>query len=922
MSAFYRHLLFIVFLLTPLGMLVSQQDQYKEAQSWYDKAIRLYNDPQVTDAKDSQALACFYKVISILEKGTGKDSLLSDSYLKAAIYEQTQGNFDKAIPLLQKNLHLRGNAASFSPAAFLPSLYLANSFYMTGRYDSARYFYEQSAGIAGQAHIEEGLERLYNAFGVMNFETGNYRQSRNNFENAVKLLLQKKDYSKALLVNFKSNLASSLKKLELYKEALREYENLLPLGQNTDELEQNIAGTLILMGDFTEALTHLKKVKTISTSLLNNLGWAYYQLGKTDSASYYLQMAVYRNESSHPRRKNIEAGLTHYYLAEMAKPSGDWEKAIGHYQLSLQQFLPAFNETDVRRNPQSFLGSFAVSEIFETLLGKARAFHQRYKQTAQRKDLQSALDAYKTLYLLTDYAEKSYASDDARIFLNRRKYLSHDEPIETSLELYRQTGLPAFLEEAFYFDERNKASVLSNGISEKQLKSISHLPKELLNQETNLRENIHALSLKLSVNTDSSQQATLVQQIRDKELALETVNNALNKYPEFARAKFGNHFVTLQSLQQDFIPSDGVILSYHIGKDSLLTWVITREEVIIHRSPKPDSLQQVISRLVQSLRSVNNFSVSENKPAMNYLYRILINPLEQRLKGFKQVVIIPDDELNELPFDMLLDNNDRYLLDQFAISYNYSCSLLAVKPTTDQKSQGALALAPFISGGPLPDSVNTSRLQYSEDEIRGLNGSQLKGIEATKTAFISKAGHYDILHLATHAFANDSIPEKSFIAFYPSSNDSSKNRLYLPEIYSLPLSSTRLTILSACETGAGQLLKGEGIMGLSRAFSYAGCQNLVSSLWRADDAATSYINHQLRLKLQSNDNIAECLQKARQDYLNDSKIAGRMKTPAYWAHLRLTGVFTKTTKKNYAIWIALFAAGLGVGVAWASRRKK
>jgi hypothetical protein len=96
----------------------------------------------------------------------------------------------------------------------------------------------------------------------------------------------------------------------------------------------------------------------------------------------------------------------------------------------------------------------------------------------------------------------------------------------------------------------------------------------------------------------------------------------------------------------------------------------------------------------------------------------------------------------------------------------------------------------------------------------------------------------------------------------------------------------------------------------------------VSSLWRADDAATSYINHRLRLNLQSNDNIAECLQKARQDYLNDSKIEGRMKTPAYWAHLRLTGVFTKTTKKNYTLWIALFAAGLGVGVAWASRRKK
>ncbi len=922
MSRLYHYLLSFLFLFIPLGTLISQPDLNKEAIDWYHKAVRLYNDPNVTDTKDSLALSYFYKAIALMEKAPVKDSILGDSYLKAAIYEQTLGNFDKAIPLLQKNLRLTTTAGSVTPSTFLPNLYLANSFYMVGRYDSARYFYEQSAGIARQAHIEEGLERLYNAFGVMNYETGNYLQSRNNFENAVNLLLQKKDYSKALLVNFKSNLASALGKMELYNQALQVYENLLSYGQNTDELQLNMAGTLIRMGDFPEALSHLKKVKTISTSLLNSLGWAYYQSGNTDSASYYLLMAFYRNESIRPRRKNIEAGLTHYYLAEMAKPSGDWEKAIGQYQLSLQQFLPAFNESDVRSNPQSFLGSFAVSEIFETLLGKARAFRQLYKQTAQRKDLQSALDAYKTLYRLTDYAEKSYASDEARIFLNRKKYLSHDEPIETSIELYHQTGLPAYLEEAFYFDERNKASVLSNGISEKQLKSISHLPKELLSRETNLRESINAFSLKLSVNTDSSQQATLIQQIREKELALETITDSLNKYPEYARARFGNSFVNLKKLQSEVIPSDGAILSYHLGKDSLLTWLITPKEVTIQKSKRPDSLAFLVGRIVSNLRTVNNFSVADNKPALNYLYRLLVKPIENKLAGQKQLMIIPDDELNELPFEMLMDESDHYLLEKFAISYNYSCSLLTSNPIAETRNKNALAMAPFVPGSEMVENSGQDELAHSGEEIRGLQGTRLEGKEASKAAFLSNAGRYEILHLATHAYANDSIPAKSFIAFYPSSTDSFQNRLYLPEIYTLPLSSARLTILSACETGSGLLLKGEGIMGLSRAFSYAGCPNLVSSLWRADDAATSFINHRFRTRLQSGDNIAKCLQQARLDYLSDSKIDARMKTPAYWAHLRLTGVFSKPEQSNYLLWLSLVAAGIGIGIASATRRRK
>lgn len=919
MSRTGRFLFIFSLLLIPLGILNSQDELRQQALTTYKQAIHLYNDPQVTDQKDRVALSKFYQVIRELEKSTNADSILWDSYLKAAIYEQTLGNFEKAIPLLLNNIRIEQQALVKDQQTFLPHLYLANSYYMAGRYDSARYFYEQSAEIAHKTHIEEGLERLYNAFGVMNFETGNYSQSRNNFEKAIQLLQQKNRNSEALMVNFKSNLASSLRKMELYDQALAVYKELLPLGQNTDELWQNIASTQIAQGQFREALANLKKVKTVSPGLYNNLGWAYLQSGNTDSAGYYLLLAVHLQQSTAKHYKSIDAGLTQYYLGMLNKEDKSLTTALQQFQRALIEFLPAFNDTSIRNNPSSFAGSFAFTEIFETLLAKARVFEQLYAKTKQTADLQSSLDAYKTLYQLADYTEKTYASDESRIALNRRKYQSHDEPIETAIALFRLTNKKEFLEDAFYFDERNKASVLVSGISEKQLKMLSKVPPALLNKETNLRESINALTLKLSSTADSSKQAMLLQKSREKELELETLTNTLNKLPAYAKARFSSRFNSLTYLKDSLVPMQGAILSYHMGTDSLLVWYISRQGFKVQKIAKTDSFEIQIRSLTSHLRAVNNFSVLQNRTAMNSLYRLLIKPFEADLAGCRQLMIIPDDELNELPFEALLDDDDRYLLERFNILYNYSCSLLTVPAEAEPGNKQSLGMAPYITGianQPLP------ALSHSKEEIEGVNNQVLLGNKATKASFMKEAGRYDILHLATHAFANDSVPEKSYISFYPSANDSFDNRVYTPEIYTLPLDSTRLVILSACETGSGKLLKGEGILGISRAFSYAGCQNLLSSLWKADDASTAYINHQLRKRLQSNSNMADCFQQARLDYLNDEKIDPRFKTPAYWAHLRLTGQFSPTSTGNFPLWISLAGAAVALFVVLYLKRKK
>ncbi len=253
-------------------------------------------------------------------------------------------------------------------------------------------------------------------------------------------------------------------------------------------------------------------------------------------------------------------------------------------------------------------------------------------------------------------------------------------------------------------------------------------------------------------------------------------------------------------------------------------------------------------------------------------------------------MIIPDGGLNYIPFEVLTDEHGDNLLKRFTVTYNYSCSILQNGASGSSKLLNTIGMAPFANR--LPSANILSPLPASKAEIEAINGIRLFGENASKQQFIANAHNFNIIHLATHAVADDRDPNRSFIAFYPAKPDSAMAyKLFLPEIYNLKLDKTRLVVLSACESGIGELIKGEGLISLSRAFSYAGCDNIITSMWKADDASTAYISERLHFYLQKGNSIAWSLRQARLDYLNDDHVAATQKLPGYWAHFRLIGGF-------------------------------
>jgi CHAT domain-containing protein len=252
------------------------------------------------------------------------------------------------------------------------------------------------------------------------------------------------------------------------------------------------------------------------------------------------------------------------------------------------------------------------------------------------------------------------------------------------------------------------------------------------------------------------------------------------------------------------------------------------------------------------------------------------------------------------------------MLNQFAISYNYSANFFGDQKLKADKGYQVLAMAPFAETK--NQHIVLPLLPSSADEIKYLPGKILFGAAANKSDFVASCGQFSIVHLATHAVANDTDPLGSYIEFYGVKSDADTlHRLYEQEIYNLDMKQARLLILSACETGNGSLVNGEGIISLSRAFSYAGCKSVITSLWKADDIATSFIVKRLHLYLQKGLATDEALQKAKIDYLNSNDIDERFKTPAYWAHLILIGQhqpLIETGISWYIILTAILLTGL------------
>ncbi|MEI7736712.1 MAG: CHAT domain-containing protein, partial [Ferruginibacter sp.] len=797
---------------------------------------------------------------------------------------------------------------------FKPLLFAGASHYSLTNFDSALYFFKKAETIANQYPVIDEAERLYNKMGALYYQIGNYKQSINYFNKTISSLNKSTPDYRELYIQYKINLGAVYFKLKEYEQAMAIYKEMLPYNSSFQSSILHNMGIIYLeTGDNRKALHTLLPLSYNQQNKLTDLARLYLNMQLPDSAKIYLDSSVSINQSVNNTRKNITQGLALKYYGDYSLTKHDIDKAISFYQQAIIQLDADFFEKDPYKNPLQFNGLHSSFNLFNVLVAKAHAFTLLYHQHKMAQTLTAALDAYKTAFALAKHVERFLDTDEARLFLKKNVEEAYGDAIQTAIDLYELTKKNEYLTDAFILSETNKASILELNRQQLQIEQIPEIPVELVHEENNIKANIATLTLQEASSTDSLKTATLQQSIAEYEIKLSKVQEQLNENPRYHQLRFNDETISVKSIQADILNDETALVSYYFTKTSLITFVVTSNSFNYTSIPLDSSLYTLIISTRAALESLGSFDKILVAAAEKKLFTQLLQPVFDLIQDKDQLVIIPHNELHYIPFEILVNpNTSNYLVKDFAISYNYAASFLN-KSNSNKNINDVLAFAPYASIQPTHDSIQPafSQLPASKNEVASLQGKTFLDSSATKNNFLLNAGKYPIIHLATHAQANDKNPLESFIAFYPQENSTALQcRLYEPEIYNLKLNNSLLVVLSACETGKGQLISGEGLMSLSRAFSYAGCPSVITSLWKAEDNATAYLTKRLYYYLQRGDTKNKALQKAKLDYLNDNNIAPNFKTPNFWAQLILVGDVSPVGNSSINYWYILLGIAL------------
>jgi CHAT domain-containing protein len=878
-----------------------------------------------------------------LKRG-GYEKYLVDISFALGILYQTNGQAVKAIQSYQESIFFRKKfQPTLDSTSFETYVFIGSNFFDLNNYDSAQVYYRQAEKILSRYPETIGAERFYNEMGFMYNVYGNFSQSINYYEKALEVI-NRQTYSEKKWINhryikYSNNIAVALRKLQRPQEALNKFKDLLRYETYPSLIYHNIGATYIQLQQYDSALVYLNKV--VVDSLYNaglksdfylSLGTAYQKLHAADKASAYFEKARQVSLANFGV-KNVKLASAYLGKGKVLEEGKNSKQALAQYQAAIGALHFTFASANIYQNPSDLSNVVSGLTLFEALQWKANAFRHYFQQTRKVADLEASLQTYGLALRLADQIRKSYDSDAAKLFFTNQVFPVYEEAIGTAFQIYGQTKKTVYLETAFAFAERSKAAVLAESLRELEIKQIPGIPTDLLHQERQLKQNITRLSLGLAETKESKQKESYRTKIRDEEIKLAGLVREFEKNPQYFRLKYDTTSVKIKELQQEVLEKHTALVEYFLGKDYLYVFLVSRDGFEAKQLPITISFKQDLAQLQQALYTLKTGARYQGNAPASRLYQQLILPIASALEGSSRIIIVPDAELSYLPFEALVSEaaSARYLLEDYTISYAYSGTLLqnTLSQRNTQPDNSLLAMAPFVDKS-LSDnqaSQTTTRasilspLYASRKEVEQIGGRIYLAGEATKDLFLRSAGDYSIIHLATHAKADNDEPLNSYIAFYPRYADSlSSYRLYTQELYNLRLDSVKLVVLSACETGSGRLVRGEGIMSLARAFAYAGCPSIVTTLWKADDQATAYITARMHAYLKDGEPKDIALHKAKLDYLQN-QTDPRKKAPYYWANFIFIGDQAPLYANYSWLWWCAGVISLLALSLWLYRRK-
>ncbi|HYA28865.1 MAG TPA: CHAT domain-containing tetratricopeptide repeat protein [Acidobacteriota bacterium] len=439
------------------------------------------------------------------------------------------------------------------------------------------------------------------------------------------------------------------------------------------------------------------------------------------------------------------------------------------------------------------------------------------------------------------------------------------------------------VEEGFDYNERARSRAFLDILGNKVELARE---RDLIAEEKALQARLRDLQAKSSYADDSDDDESADEAGDDEELSKE-IAEAQKAYDAFLGKvrKENKEQASLMSVEplnlkqvQQMLDPGVTLLEYFVSGEQVLLWTVDKERTDFVAIPvRRGELMAKVRALRQRISEPTRPSAAVKESAQE-LYRLLIEPARPSIHG-KELLIVPHDVLHYVPFQALVGPAGRYLIEDYPIEYLSSASLMQF---TKGKKKNSRVSALALGNPDLGDAA--FNLRFAEREAKEVaqaypKSSILVRGQATKVKAVSLSPDNDVLHFAVHAEFNQEDPMSSALLLAKGRDGDGK--LKAGEIFGLNLKAD-LVVLSACETGLGKISNGDEIVGLTRAFIYAGTPSVITTLWKVNDRSSYELMHEFYANLRT----ARKSEALRQAQL---KIMKEFPQPFFWAAFGLTG---------------------------------
>jgi CHAT domain-containing protein/lipopolysaccharide biosynthesis regulator YciM len=713
--------------------------------------------------------------------------------------------------------------------------------------------------------------------------------------------------------------------------SLRLFEELgLPRGTGDALIE--LAAVYSVQNNPQQALAHQERAMKIFEKLEDIIQIAilreemarqHLALGNYERALELLQVILRQTESfgDQAGAAIIRDGIGNVYAAQ-----GRYEEALDYHRQALAVLEGLAEKRSLAMTLVNTSNVYLAERKFAEALPLAERAVSLARQVGQPLDIWSALTAagYCQLALRrTEEARESFTEAVATIERLRAHATGGVEDSQRYFEdrLRAHHGLLNLLvrenrpQEALALAERAKARTLLDALEQGRISIQKAMTEEEREQERRLKLGLTMLNTQMTQITQSGKPDP--QRVGELKPRLE---KARLDYEAFQTSLYAAH-PELRTHRGDapIIKSDELAALISSPGAALLEYVVTDDATYLFAITKPadkrDADTQVFTlpikraELAGQVESFRRRLAARDlgfRDSARRLYDLLLKPARAQLGDKTDLVIVPDDELWELPFQALLADDNRYVLEKSAVSYAPSLTVLREMAKARRRRNENSRTNLLAFGNPTLGNETMARaaialrdekldpLPDAEAEVKGLGrlygAARSKiyiGAEASENRAKNEAGDFQVLHFATHGILNDAAPMYSHLALA----QGDKNEDGLLEAWELMRMDLRadLVVLSACETARGRFGAGEGMIGLSWAMFVAGAPATVVSQWKVESASTRDLmlgfHQRLMAPSKAKASKAEALRLAALNLMKNPATSH----PFYWASFVLVG---------------------------------